>query len=377
MRKRRSAVVVVIAVVLALAWWRSAEPEAAEPTAPAPMVMLEAPVDAAVVPAVSADAPADAGALTARKEDARRPLVSTWHLGEGNTIADLSGSKNEFQRACQKEAEVCARRLGLDGLAENPVLVAIGGEAGSRRVTGYSSFMEVVGAPTPFTDCVLAGLSTHTFIDPQIEADQYSCSSDGEPPERELVRAAAKCVGPGSKAEVVTITPDADGTPRVSALGRLDLSAEACIRQAALTAGAPQERVLQLVLAGDIGGPIPDEDARRLEQTTQRTTPRVPPTPEALAQADEHRRLAEVALASGNAKEAVRQPRECLSVDTDNVDCLRGSALAWLEYLRDNPGKTSVTAATIWVRFATEMPPDDPDMAKVEAALARMGVHLR
>lgn len=399
MRNRGIAVVVVIAVLIAVTLWLRDPPEAEVVTVPeAPAIVVAAPEpDAAVVVEHVADA---AVVVTKDEEDAgsTKPLGTTYYLRPGNTITDFPESNTEFQLACKREAQACEDLFARNGQDAVNIVFTLEGQKGSARVTGYSPLMEMTGGPTPFSDCLLKGLKGLTFID--TDAEQRGCAllnfRMAHDPTAKLARAVAQCVGPESKAEVITITRSVrivgaslvTDPPNITSLGRLDLSAENCIRQAAQVAPVPlradqlsqkpeQPRTLHVVLAGEIGGHIDQDEAHRLGLTERRTTPRVAPTEEALVEAIQKRKLAEAALNAGNAKEAVRLLRECLSVDTDNVDCLRGSALAWLEYLRQKPGFTSVAAAKIWVRFATEMPPDDPDMPKVTAALVRMGVHLR
>lgn len=405
MRRQQWTLVVVAVVLVALAaWWLLRQaPEDVAPREVAPLGPRDAvvrgaapstpePPPAVAVPAVATDAAREAP----EEEPANEIRTSSVHfLQPGNVVAEVPESTTEFQLACTREAEACAKHLAPEGQRELLPTFVLAGSPGGVRVTGVRTLGQ---QETPFSRCVRTGLEGQTFTDTAPGALACVLRRFWEKVDRRqgLISAVARCVGPASDAEAVIVTTSTrvvgtalvTSTPAVASLGPLDLSAESCIRAAAGAASSvtltadqavaqrPSRHTLTVVLApaGRLAfKPLDSADRAQLLRSLRAPLETKPARDEAEAQRESAR--ADAALAADDAHTAREAARRCLAQAPELLACHRALALAWLRVVRDEPDKCS-TAANAWVDFIRRAPAEDVDALRVRAALARVGVSL-
>lgn len=401
MKQRLVGGVVVGVLVAVAAWWlcSSSEPEPAPREAARPVVAAATPP--APVPAIPPAAVPDAGATATPVEkpvEAKESITSSVHyLQPGNVRHQPPTSTTEFQLACTREAEACAKHLEPDASRELPPTFELTGEPGHVRITGVKTFGPQSTPPSPFATCLRTGLEAQTFTDTPtglrgcVLNDFWAKRDRSEA----LVSTIARCVGPDSEAEAVSITTSSrvvdttlvSSPPQVSSIGRLDLSAESCIRAAVgegsttrltpaqAASRGPERHTLTVVLASTGRPRFQPLESGRLRELARRFKEGAPTSLHEPGDGTEAAARAEAALTAGDAGAAREAARSCLAREPELLRCHRTLSLAWLRFVQDEPQKSSF-AAEAWVDFVRRAPADDPDALRVRAALARVGLSL-
>lgn len=390
---------VVLVVVCVLAWWLPREDEAS------PLAVLPSEAPPRDVPAVAAQAkapvvppseapmdeeepepaaPPDAGAL--------RTVTLVYRLGPGNTRAVFAPMQvSELQRACDREAEACESLLHVGDHPPFILRFELEGEPGHTRLVGLSKDER---SRSEFTQCVLRGLRGQTFLETKAPTAgcQFRALAEKRSPEGRQVDAIIRCVGTDASAEAILVATVVRATngqvvtsePEVSAMGRLDLSTESCIRlalQQRAVAVTPEEearfspyrQLLTVVLAGDTARQTVDPG--EVQGIIAVMHPfRDGPVASAEAQQAAARRAdeAEAKLRANDVVPAYSAAVTCLELNRAELRCHRVKALAWFTRLSTEPDSLD-TAVVDWLSYVKRAPADDPDARRMQVAIIAAG----